>query len=100
MSGSATDSAKFCAVLHSGKMEGDKKETNPLLELCVGGQRFITTLDTLCARGPNFLVSLVENDATGRMKAKRDKKGAFSVRDLLWSIQTHVIPQNCRLHLH
>jgi hypothetical protein len=57
-------------------MESEKSDSY-LIRLCVGGKRFITTKDTLSARGPNFLSALIENDEQGRMRAVKDDKGAL-----------------------
>lgn len=43
--------------------------------LNVGGQKFVTRLQTLLSRGPNFLSALVENDLSGRISTPKDKEG-------------------------
>lgn len=37
-----------------------------IVSLNIGGQLFQTTLQTLSARGPNFLTTMIENSSSGR----------------------------------
>jgi hypothetical protein len=46
-----------------------------LVKLNVGGHRYLTTAQTLASRGRNFLVALLENDASGKLPALRDEEG-------------------------
>ncbi len=48
-----------------------------LIRLSVGGTRFCTTMDTLCAQGENFLTALVRNHYSGVMPCILDGEALF-----------------------
>ena len=52
-----------------------ERNSSGIVKLNVGGVRVMTTMSTLKSRGPNFLSTMLESDASGKLPTMRDSEG-------------------------